>query len=317
MAWYRDSFTFFSPYSVGPLKYTYIHTLDIQRPDRIWISLCHVHLKAEVGLVSETLEFLCKTLDRLVSRRFQPYITASYRHCIVSDTVFRSISFNINHIKKCFQIRTADLTEVHMLCHCFFFLYTGSLLRKYVNSVWAACKVKLRNWSILSRVWVTIDGVWIGDSIYWPLIHSQFVTTLYRALTQKLVSSVCSRFLATDFDTGTITVSLNYTVQISHIKFSLHSRTFNWAFLQRINCQSKSHIATDGQSVSHSVLVSSPMWGSWPDIYYLITRDQANCSTNFYLLFHTSSTHVRALSQFVLRIFLLSPAKLAWSRVIK
>jgi hypothetical protein len=27
--------------------------------------------------------------------------------------------------------------------------------------------------------------------------------------------------------------------------------------------------------------------------------------------------HVRALSQFLLRIFLLSPAELAWSRVIK
>jgi hypothetical protein len=28
---------------------------------------------------------------------------------------------------------------------------------------------------------------------------------------------------------------------------------------------SPSHIATDGQSVSQSVLVSSPAWGSWPD----------------------------------------------------
>jgi hypothetical protein len=32
-------------------------------------------------------------------------------------------------------------------------------------------------------------------------------------------------------------------------------------------CQSESHIATDGQSV----LVSSPIWGSWPDIYYCLT----------------------------------------------
>jgi hypothetical protein len=24
---------------------------------------------------------------------------------------------------------------------------------------------------VLSGVWVTIDGIWIGDSIYWPLIH--------------------------------------------------------------------------------------------------------------------------------------------------
>jgi hypothetical protein len=33
---------------------------------------------------------------------------------------------------------------------------------------------------ILSRVRMTTDGVWIGDSIYWPL--TQLVTTLYRSL---------------------------------------------------------------------------------------------------------------------------------------
>jgi hypothetical protein len=26
--------------------------------------------------------------------------------------------------------------------------------------------------TVLSRVWVTIDWVWIGDSIYWPLVHT-------------------------------------------------------------------------------------------------------------------------------------------------
>jgi hypothetical protein len=36
-------------------------------------------------------------------------------------------------------------------------------------------------------------------------------------------------------------------------------------------CESQSHMATDGQSVSQSVLVSSPIWGSWPDIYYCLT----------------------------------------------
>jgi hypothetical protein len=35
-----------------------------------------------------------------------------------------------------------------------------------------------------------------------------------------------------DFNIGTITVPLNYTLHISHIKTSLHSRTFNWALLQ-------------------------------------------------------------------------------------
>jgi hypothetical protein len=38
------------------------------------------------------------------------------------------------------------------------------------------------------------------------------------------------------------------------------------------------------------------------------------CSTNFYLLYYPSSTHERALSQY---IFLSSPAELAWPCVIK
>jgi hypothetical protein len=38
---------------------------------------------------------------------------------------------------------------------------------------------------------------------------------------------------------------------------------------------------------------------------------------NFYLLFYPSSTHVRALSLFLVHIFLLPPAELAWSQVIK
>jgi hypothetical protein len=40
-------------------------------------------------------------------------------------------------------------------------------------------------------------------------------------------------------------------------------------------------------------------------------------STNLYLLFYPSSTPVRALSQFLSHIFLLYPAELAWSQVIK
>jgi hypothetical protein len=41
------------------------------------------------------------------------------------------------------------------------------------------------------------------------------------------------------------------------------------------------------------------------------------CSTNFYLLFYPSSTPVGASSQFLLCNFLLSPAELAWSQMIK
>jgi hypothetical protein len=36
-----------------------------------------------------------------------------------------------------------------------------------------------------------------------------------------------------------------------------------------------------------------------------------------FYLFYPSSTHVRASSQFLLHIFLLLPAELAWSQVIK
>jgi hypothetical protein len=82
---------------------------------------------------------------------------------------------------------------------------------------------------ILSRVCVTIDGVSIGDSIYCPLIHSRLVTALYISLTththtvlypQCITVSTC-RFLATDFNTGTITLSLNYTLpSITHEVFS-------------------------------------------------------------------------------------------------
>jgi hypothetical protein len=40
-------------------------------------------------------------------------------------------------------------------------------------------------------------------------------------------------------------------------------------------------------------------------------------STNFYLLFHLISTHVRALSKFLLYTSLLPRTELAWSQVIK
>jgi hypothetical protein len=45
-----------------------------------------------------------------------------------------------------------------------------------------------------------------------------------------------SGFLATDFNTVTVIVSLNYTFQLSHITSSLHSRTSSWALLQLTSC---------------------------------------------------------------------------------
>jgi hypothetical protein len=46
------------------------------------------------------------------------------------------------------------------------------------------CTLKWVKKFIFSRVRVTIDGVWSGNSIYWPFIHSQLVTTNnYSAIT--------------------------------------------------------------------------------------------------------------------------------------
>jgi hypothetical protein len=39
--------------------------------------------------------------------------------------------------------------------------------------------------SILSRVWVTVDGVWIGNRIYWPRDYTLWIT-----ITHRLVFSV-------------------------------------------------------------------------------------------------------------------------------
>jgi hypothetical protein len=87
-------------------------------------------------------------------------------------------------------------------------------------------------WHQLSRVKMTIDGVGIGDLICWPHKHSRLESTLTNHwhidyCPQPItVSTRC--FLATDFNTGSITVSLIYSLLISHIKSSLHSRPFNW-----------------------------------------------------------------------------------------
>jgi hypothetical protein len=68
-----------------------------------------------------------------------------------------------------------------------------------------------------------------------------------------------------------------FTVSDSRLHFSSPPTTrrvtvevFNPACTRNTNafCQSQSHFTTDSQSVCLSVLVSSPVWGSWPDIYF-------------------------------------------------
>jgi hypothetical protein len=72
--------------------------------------------------------------------------------------------------------------------------------------------------------------------------------------------------------------------------------------------------STDGTSRRYSSQIFSPFLCIGAHALGFVS---SVCSTNFYLLFYPSSTHVRALSQFLLCIFLLSPNELAWSQVIK
>jgi hypothetical protein len=59
---------------------------------------------------------------------------------------------------------------------------------------------------------VTTEGVWIGDSFYWPFIHSWLLTSLYRSLTHtqspQSVTFFTGRFLGMNFSTGTITIRI-------------------------------------------------------------------------------------------------------------
>jgi hypothetical protein len=59
---------------------------------------------------------------------------------------------------------------------------------------------------------VTIDGVWIGDSIYWPLIHSRLISTSnYNAIANPHILKITrevsqfaftNRFLITASNSG-------------------------------------------------------------------------------------------------------------------
>jgi hypothetical protein len=109
----------------------------------------------------------------------------------------------------------------------------------------------LRFWKYCHLYEWLSTGFGIGDWIYWHFNTRLVTTRNYSAIPDfhnfqittapaKHFPACCvfiSRSLTTDFNKGTITVSLNYVLQISHIKASLHSRTFNWALVQLISCR--------------------------------------------------------------------------------
>jgi hypothetical protein len=117
------------------------------------------------------------------------------------------------------------------------------------------------------------------------IFYLQVVTTLLLLYTMyshsTLISSVYLHYSSRIYNTGTVSVSLNQTLPISlhysthkvfksHVKISQADFLYSSVLIVPIRSelsQSQGHIAADGQSVSLSVLVSSPARGSWPDIH--------------------------------------------------
>jgi hypothetical protein len=87
-----------------------------------------------------------------------------------------------------------------------------------------------------------------------------------------------------------VTTCNYYTITHLHSLQSLHSSILSvWSICHSLGIfrnltalLSQSHIATDGQSVS---LVSSPIWGSWPDVNY--------CFDSYGLVFYGASSLTR------------------------
>jgi hypothetical protein len=98
-------------------------------------------------------------------------------------------------------------------------------------------------WVILSRIW---GCAWLHRRVFdwWPdLLYTYTILILY----WPLYNTLC--LLSSSSSTAVSRGSLYYNSSHSH-----------------------SYIAmTFSQSVSQSVLVPSPIWYSWPDVYYCLT----------------------------------------------
>jgi hypothetical protein len=120
---------------------------------------------------------------------------------------------------------------------------------------------------------VTMDGVWIGEWIYWPLIHT---TWNYKQLqryhwsthfTNHYTLSLLQPFIV--FPSRCLVTTLNNEDSSASVLTPLplanttHNWTVNWNWVEF-------YITTDGQPANLS-WNKAPIWGLRPDLIYCLT----------------------------------------------
>jgi hypothetical protein len=142
---------------------------------------------------------------------------------------------------------------------------------------------------------VTIDGVWIDNWIYWiPIQYTQLQCIHFTTLNSWV--SLDSLSLATDncnwlthyclwLKTDYSTVSISAESSPARAQDLLQTHSLHWLFSE--DCNSTNSLVkvkvkvtlwpTTSQSVCPSVLVSRPIWASWPDINFRLTFTFYRC----------------------------------------
>jgi hypothetical protein len=147
---------------------------------------------------------------------------------IYSCNVCSFLTRHSRHIQILNFLITAFVLHISVLCQKGFVLYLPEWKMRFFclpNILWVTKLWMLTNSGIcvyvLSRIRVTLDGVldWILDLLTTYTLTSCGYT-LQITIAHRLVSSAYYSlhwpFLGNNFNTRTITVSLNYTLQISH-----------------------------------------------------------------------------------------------------